>query len=85
MRTRKSKNIPANLVPLRVPIEIGGMMTDHSLGQVVPIMGIAINPDSGEVEPVGGRAADGYEVVVSSEKFGEPLSGLQLYTCGGFM
>ena len=59
-------------------------MTDHSLGQAVPILGISLNPDTGEVEPVGGRAADGYEVVVSGERFSEPLSGLQLFTCGGF-
>ena len=57
-------------------------MTDHSLGQAVPILGITINPDSGDVEPVGGRAADGYEVVVSGEKFSDPLSGLPLFTCG---
>ena len=59
-------------------------MTDHSLGQAVPIQGISINPDTGEVEPVGGRAADGYEVVVSGERFGDPLSGLQIFTCGEF-
>ena len=27
-------------------------MTDHSLGQAVPIVGISINPDNGEVSNV---------------------------------
>lgn len=57
-------------------------MTDHSLGVSVPIMGISINPDTGDIEPVGGRPSDGYEVAVPGEIFSDPFSALQLYTCG---
>ena len=57
-------------------------MTDHSLGTSVPIMGISINPDNGEIEPVGGRPSDGTEIATQGEEFNDPSSALRLYTCG---
>ena len=71
---------------LPVAIEIGAMMLDPNTERPAPIVGVTIDPRSGNVIPLGGSLEDsgkGDEVpVLLGDSFIEPLSGRPMKVTG---